>query len=87
MSTVETNIRNYNKVVVQATSICNYGQARYKLSNALSGVSGYNLTEDFMNAVRLLPSTYSSVAYTRFIDDWGTVSQKCLYMKTINNYP
>ena len=41
----------------------NYGQARYKLTNALSGASGYSLTENFKNAVRLLPSTYSENKY------------------------
>ena len=61
-------------VVVQKTKICNYGQARYELANALSNVNGYDLTEDFKNAIRLLPSTYSASEYTQFLDDWGTVS-------------
>ena len=61
-------------VVVQKTKICNYGQARYEIANALSGVNGYDLTEDFKNAIRLLPSTYSASEYTQFLDDWGTVS-------------
>lgn len=61
-------------VVVQKTKICNYGQARYELANALSGVDGYDLTKDFKNTIRLLPSTYSADQYTRFLDDWGTVS-------------
>ena len=61
-------------VVVQKTKICNYGQARYEMANALSGVDGYDLTEDFKNAIRLLPSTYSASEYTQFLDDWGTVS-------------
>ena len=60
-------------VVVQKTKICNYGQARYELANALTGVAGYELTEDFKNAIRLLPSAYSVNQYTRFLDDWGTV--------------
>ena len=61
-------------VVVQKTEICNYGQARYNLANALTGVEGYTLTDNFKNAVKLLPSTYSVVEYTQFLDDWGTVS-------------
>ena len=67
-------------VVVQKTKICNYGQARYELANALSGVDGYDLTEDFKNAIRLLPSTYSASEYTQFLDDWGTVSSVSLYL-------
>ena len=60
---------NRRSVVVQKTRICNYGQARYKLTNALSGASGYSLTENFKNAVRLLPSTYSANKYMGFLDD------------------
>jgi len=67
--------QNQRSVVVQKTRICNYGQARYKLANALSGASGYSLTDDFKSAVRLLPSTYSVSKYMGFLDDWGTVSQ------------
>ena len=66
---------NQKSVVVQKTRICNYGQARYKLANALSGASGYSLTDNFQHAVRLLPSNYSVQEYMGFLDDWGTVSQ------------
>ena len=72
--------QNQRSVVVQKTRICNYGQARYKLANALQGASGYSLTENFKNAVRLLPSTYSVPRYMGFLDDWGTVSQLSVLM-------
>ena len=62
-------------VVIQKTKICNYGEARYIIENALNNVSGYDLTEEFKNAVRLLPSNYSVNTYVRFLDDWGTVSE------------
>ena len=71
-----------SSVVVQKTEICNRGQARYELANALSGVSGYDLTDDFKNAIRLLPSTYSASEYTQFLDDWGTVSFNLMTMLT-----
>lgn len=70
-------------VVVQKTKICNYGQARYELANALTGVAGYELTEDFKNAIRLLPSAYSVNQYTRFLDDWGTVGFSMDYSTTM----
>ena len=66
------------KVVVQTNTICNMGTVRYKLSNALIGQGGYTLTDEFKNAIRLLPSTYDEVKYTKFLDDWGTVSQSNL---------
>ena len=69
----ETTVKQ-KSVVVQKTEICNYGEARYNLANAFNGVEGYTLTDDFKNAIRLLPSSYSVVEYTRFLDDWGTVS-------------
>lgn len=62
-------------VVVQKTKICNYGQVRYSLANARSGVPGYKLTDEFKNAIKLLPSTYSATKYTEFLDNWGTVSR------------
>ena len=67
--------QNRRSVVVQKTRICNHGQVRYKLANALQGASGYSLTEEFKNAVRLLPLTYTERKYMGFLDDWGTVSQ------------
>ena len=74
MRQVCATTQNRRSVVVQRTVICNYGQARYKLANALQGASGYSLTEEFKNAVRLLPSTYTVRNYMGFLDDWGTVS-------------
>ena len=65
------------KIVVQQTRICCYGEARYKLDNALTGQPGYSLTENFKNAVQRLPLQYNSeeeyARYTRFLDEWGTV--------------
>ena len=66
---------NRRSVVIQKTKICNYGQARYKIENALKNHDGYDLTTEFKSAVRLLPSNYSVIDYVRFLDDWGTVSQ------------
>ena len=74
MTRARETTENQRSVVVQKTRICNYGQARYKLASALSGASGYSLTEEFKNAIRLLPSTYTEQNYMRFLDDWGTVS-------------
>ena len=74
---------NRRSVVVQKTRICNYGQARYKLVNALSGASGYSLTDNFQHAVRLLPSNYSVQEYMEFLDDWGTVSQATTFSSVL----
>ena len=74
MRQAQEETENRRSVVVQKTRICNYGQAHYKLANALQGASGYSLTENFKNAVRLLPSNYSVQEYMGFLDDWGTVS-------------
>ena len=75
MMGIRERTENKQSVVVQKTRICNYGQARYKLTNALQGDNGYALTREFKNAIRILPTTYSVNAYKDFLDDWGTVSQ------------
>lgn len=69
-----------SSVIVQKTKICNYGEARYKLASALNGVNGYDLADDFKNAVRLLPLTYSMDDYIEFLDDWGTVSARMQFI-------
>ncbi len=63
------------KVVVQTNTICNMGTVRYRLANALNGQARYTLTDEFKNAIRLLPLTYDAIQYTQFLDYWGTVSQ------------
>ena len=73
MSQMRQKTENETSVVVQKTNICNYGEARYKLANALN-TPGYDLTTDFKNAVGQLSSTYSINDYAQFLDDWGTVS-------------
>ena len=72
-----------SSVIVQKTRICTYGETRYKLASALSGANGFDLDNDFKNAVRLLPSTYSVNDYTEFLDDWGTVSVSHICMAII----
>ncbi len=74
MKEAKATTEQSRSVIVQDTMICNYAQTRYKLASALSGQAGYELASDFMYAVKLLPKTYSEQAYTRFLDDWGTVS-------------
>ena len=64
-----------SSVIVQQTEVCNYGQVRYNLASALGSGKGYDLTTDFKNAVKNLPSTYSKSEYTEFLDNWGTVSR------------
>ena len=59
-------------VVIQKNRICNLGQVRYQLANALGE---YALTHDFKNAIRQLPMNYSVSEYVQFLDDWGTVSE------------
>ena len=71
-------------VIVQKTRICAYGETRYKLASALAGADGFDLDDDFKNAVRLLPSTYSVNDYVEFLGDWGTVSAR---HKQLQNYP
>ena len=61
------------EVVMQHNKICNYGSVRYLLANALNGVKGFELSDNFKYAVKLLPSGYSESEYTRFLDNWGTV--------------
>ena len=65
-----------SSVIVQKTRICTYGETSYKLASALNGANGpgFDLGDDFKNAVRLLPLTYSVNDYTEFLDDWRTVS-------------
>lgn len=70
-------------VIVQNTEICQLGEVSYNLASALIGDAGYDLTDEFKNAIRLLPSTYSAEDYTRFLDNWGTVS---LFSNTLVNY-
>lgn len=75
MKDVSTQTEERQTCIIQKTKTCSYGEVRYKLASALRhGAAGYALTEDFKNAVKLLPAAYSQEAYTRFIDDWGTVS-------------
>ena len=74
MIEMRENTENLESVVIENTRICNFGQARYKIENALNNVNGYDLTEEFKSAVRILPSSYSVNTYERFLDDWGTVS-------------
>ena len=83
MRQAQEETENRRSVVVQKTRICNYGQARYKLANALQGASGYSLKENFKNAVRLLPSNYSVQEYMGFLDDWGTVSQATTFSSVL----
>ena len=83
MKQTQEETENRRSVVVQKTRICNYGQAHYKLANALQGASGYSLTENFKNAVRLLPSNYSVQEYMGFLDDWGTVSQATTFSSVL----
>ena len=85
MDQVQETTENQERVIVQRTRICNYGQARYKLANALLGERGYSLTENFKNTIRLLPSNYSVYHYTRFLDDWGTVSSFQLMLHCITS--
>ena len=75
MDRMRETTENRRSVVIQKTRICNYGEARYKIENALNNHNGYDLTTEFKSAVRLLPSNYSVNDYVRFLDDWGTVSQ------------
>ena len=84
MSQVREKTQVQENVVVQKNWICNYGQARYKLANALDGTSGYSLTREFVNAVGHLPTSYSVTRYTEFLDDWGTVS--CLLVRAVRNF-
>lgn len=66
------------KIVVQTNTVCNMGTVRYRVSNALVGENRYTLSDEFKNAIRLLPLTYDAVKYTQFLNDWGTVSRSNL---------
>lgn len=87
MDQARETTENRRSVVIQKTKICNYGQARYKIENALNNHSGYDLTAEFKSAVRLLPSTYSVNDYVRFLDDWGTVSQIKINIHIMHGLP
>ena len=84
MSEMRESTEHLRSVVIEKTKICNYGQARYKIENALNNVNGYDLTEEFKSAVRLLPLSYSVNTYERFLDDWGTVSEAKLVASIYN---
>ena len=43
------------------------------MASALNSVDGYELTDDFRNAIKLLTSSYSVADYAQFLDDWGSV--------------
>ena len=74
MKKASENTENTRSVIVQKTEVCQLGEVSYNLASALIGADGYDLTDEFKNAIRLLPSTYSAAEYTRFLDNWGTVS-------------
>ena len=74
MKKAQQTTKMERSVVVEKIENCNLGQTRYNLASALSGATGYSLTEDFKNTIRLLPESYSVSEYTRFLDNWGTVS-------------
>ena len=76
MDRMKQTTENQRSVVIQKTRICNYGQARYKIENALANQNGYDLTTEFKSAVSLLPTSYSANHYIQFLDEWGTVSKK-----------
>ena len=48
--------------------ICNYGAIRLKEY----GVE-VSVTDEFIGAVKALPTTYNQAAYFDFIESWGTV--------------
>lgn len=67
------------RVITDKEVICNIGTARYRLATALN--NQYSVSNDFYYAVKNLPTTATghaedpnTIAYKRFIDDWGTVS-------------
>lgn len=74
MREIRDRTENRRSVIVQKPRTCSYEEVRYKLASALSRVPRYNLTDDFKNAIRLLPAHYSVNEYTQFLDNWGTVS-------------
>ena len=74
MKKASENTENTRSVIVQNTEVCQLGEVSYNLASALIGADGYDLTDEFKNAIRLLPSQYSAAEYTRFLDNWGTVS-------------
>lgn len=76
MSEVEKKTKDSREVIVQETRICNYGSVRYKDELVFGGSNPYVLSEGFKNDVKKLPSTLSTNAYRKFIENWGTVSQK-----------
>ena len=75
MTRVHEEIENQEKVLMQKSSICNYGTVRYKIDDALLGDPGYTLTTNFKNKIRSLPTTYSEDDYMDVFEAWGTVSR------------
>ena len=55
---------------------CNLGEARYLLDSAYNRLPGFKVTDDFASAVCRLTTEYKRRKYTKFIDDWGTVSKQ-----------
>ena len=69
---MEEETKKKKKVFIEKKEVCNMGTARYQLS--LARVEKYPVTKEFAASVCRLPEEYDQVAYSRFIDKWGTVS-------------
>ena len=74
MKQASETMEKRKSVIIQNTEISQLGEVSYNMASALIGAPGYDLTDEFKNAIRLLPSTYSAEKYTQFLDEWGTVS-------------
>lgn len=75
---MEKETSNNHKVFFEKKEVCNNGVARYQLDKAQ--FEGYSVTEDFAAAVCRLPEKYDPGAYSRFIDNWGTVSVLTMFV-------
>ena len=61
----------HKQIYIDKKRVCSYGEVRYVDT---IGNQFFPLTDEFYQAVKKLPTTYSLDVYLAFIENWGTVS-------------
>ncbi len=70
-SQAKASTESSRRVMVDKKAICNYGALRLKEFGIVTSKPA--VTDEFIGAVKALPTSYNQNAYISFIEDWGTV--------------